>query len=131
MHETTTKDVKRDEDGYYWVLGRADDMLNVSGHLLSTAEVESALAEHTAIAEAAAISFPHDIKGQAIFCYVVLKEDFTFTEGVKEELKYLGEFNLLTNLHFSRSLFEFNLMFAFFHNNFSSSTQNWCSGNTG
>lgn len=65
-------------------------MLNVSGHLLSTAEVESALAEHRAIAEAAAVSFPHDIKGQAIFCYVVLKEDFAFTEGVEQELRFIG-----------------------------------------
>lgn len=86
-----TKDVKRDSDGYYWVLGRADDMLNVSGHLLSTAEVESALTEHRAIAEAAAVSFPHEIKGQAIFCYVVLKEDFVFTEAVEQELRYMGK----------------------------------------
>lgn len=83
--------VKRDADGYYWVLGRADDMLNVSGHLLSTAEVESALAEHRAVAEAAAVSFPHEIKGQALFCYVVLKEDFIFTENLEQELRFIGK----------------------------------------
>lgn len=64
-------------------------MLNVSGHLLSTAEVESALFEHRATAEAAAVSFPHDIKGQALYCYVVLKEDFTFTEALEQELRYI------------------------------------------
>lgn len=86
--------VKRDTDGYYWVLGRADDMLNVSGHLLSTAEVESALAEHRAVAEAAAVSFPHEVKGQALFCYVVLKEEFAFNEAVEQELRYIGEFTV-------------------------------------
>lgn len=64
-------------------------MLNVSGHLLSTAEVESALTEHRAVAEAAAVSFPHEIKGQAIFCYVVLKEEFVFTEALEQELRYI------------------------------------------
>lgn len=64
-------------------------MLNVSGHLLSTAEVESALAEHRAVAEAAAVSFPHEIKGQALFCYVVLKEEFVFTEAIEQELRYI------------------------------------------
>lgn len=83
--------MKRDADGYYWVLGRADDMLNVSGHLLSTAEVESALMEHRAVVEAAAVSFPHEIKGQAIFCYVVLKDDFAFTEEVEQELRFIGK----------------------------------------
>lgn len=64
-------------------------MLNVSGHLLSTAEVESALTEHRAIAEAAAVSFLHDIKGEALFCYVVLKDDFVFTDDIERELRYL------------------------------------------
>lgn len=65
-------------------------MLNVSGHLLSTAEVESALSEHRAVAEAAAVAFPHEIKGQAIFCYVVLKEDFVFNDAVEQELRIIG-----------------------------------------
>lgn len=69
-------------------------MLNVSGHLLSTAEVESALAEHEAVAEAAAVSFPHEIKGQAIFCYVVLKEGRVYDETVEQDLKNIGEYYL-------------------------------------
>lgn len=88
---STGDHVKRDSDGYYWVLGRADDMLNVSGHLLSTAEVESALMEHRAVVEAAAVSFPHEIKGQALFCYVVLKDEFSFTKNIESELRFIGK----------------------------------------
>lgn len=65
---------RRDADGYIWVTGRMDDMLNVSGHLLSTAEVESALIEHEAIAEAAAVAAPHPVKGECLYCFVTLKE---------------------------------------------------------
>ena len=63
---------RRDEDGYYWITGRVDDVLNVSGHRLGTAEVESALVAHESVAEAAVVGFPHDIKGQGIYCYVTL-----------------------------------------------------------
>ena len=63
---------RRDEDGYYWITGRVDDVLNVSGHRMGTAEVESALVEHEMVAEAAVVGFPHDIKGQGIFAYVIL-----------------------------------------------------------
>ncbi len=63
---------RRDEDGYYWITGRVDDVLNVSGHRLGTAEVESALVAHASVAEAAVVGFPHDIKGQGIYCYVTL-----------------------------------------------------------
>jgi acetyl-CoA synthetase len=63
---------RRDEDGYYWITGRVDDVINVSGHRLGTAEVESALVAHDAVAEAAVVGFPHDIKGQGIFAYVIL-----------------------------------------------------------
>ena len=63
---------RRDEDGYYWITGRVDDVLNVSGHRLGTAEVESALVAHVAVSEAAVVGFPHDIKGQGIWCYVTL-----------------------------------------------------------
>ena len=59
---------RRDEDGYYWITGRVDDVINVSGHRLGTAEVESALEAHPAVAEAAVVGFPHDIKGEAISC---------------------------------------------------------------
>ena len=63
---------RRDEDGYYWITGRVDDVINVSGHRMGTAEVESALVAHPAVAEAAVVGCPHDIKGQGIYCYVTL-----------------------------------------------------------
>ncbi|MGC9964051.1 MAG: acetate--CoA ligase [Syntrophobacteraceae bacterium] len=66
---------RRDEDGYYWITGRVDDVINVAGHRLGTAEVESALVSHAAVAEAAVVGFPHDIKGQGIYAYVTLKAD--------------------------------------------------------
>ncbi len=65
---------RKDKDGYFWLMGRIDDVLNVSGHRIGTAEVESALVSHPAVAEAAVVGFPHDIKGQGIYAYVVLKE---------------------------------------------------------
>ncbi len=68
--------VRRDEDGYYWITGRIDDVLNVSGHRLGTAEIESALVAHEAVAEAAVVGFPHPIKGQGIYAYVSLTADF-------------------------------------------------------
>ena len=64
---------RRDEDGYYWITGRVDDVINVSGHRLGTAEVESALVAHHDVAEAAVVGYPHDIKGQGIYAYVTLK----------------------------------------------------------
>jgi len=67
---------RRDEDGYYWITGRVDDVINVSGHRMGTAEVESALVQNEACAEAAVVGFPHDIKGQGIFAYVILKDGF-------------------------------------------------------
>ena len=63
---------RRDEDGYYWITGRIDDVLNVSGHRLGTAEIESALVAHEAVAEAAVVGYPHPIKGQGIYAYVLL-----------------------------------------------------------
>jgi acetyl-CoA synthetase len=65
---------RRDEDGYYWITGRVDDVLNISGHRLGTAEIESALVSHRCVAEAAVVGYPHDIKGQGIYCYVILME---------------------------------------------------------
>ena len=64
---------RRDEDGYFWVLGRVDDVMNVSGHRLSTMEIESALVRHPAVAEAAVVGKPHEITGQAVCCFVTLK----------------------------------------------------------
>ena len=83
--------MRRDQDGYYWVTGRTDDLLNVSGHLLSTAEVESALVEHDAVAETAAVSCNHTIKGEAIYCFIVLKEGVEYSKELDEELKGQGK----------------------------------------
>jgi acetyl-CoA synthetase len=76
----------RDEDGYYWITGRVDDVLNVSGHRMGTAEVESALVLHDKIAEAAVVGFPHDIKGQGIYCYVTPMQGVEPDEQLKAEL---------------------------------------------
>jgi len=75
-----------DEDGDYWLLGRVDDVINVSGHRMGTAEVESALVSHPAVSEAAVVGFPHEIKGQGIYAYVTLKGDAEYTDGLKGEL---------------------------------------------
>ncbi len=75
-----------DEDGYYWLMGRIDDVINISGHRLGTAEVESALVAHTLVAEAAVVGYPHDIKGEGIYCYVTLNEGVVPTEELKKEL---------------------------------------------
>ncbi len=77
---------RRDEDGYYWITGRIDDVINVAGHRLGTAEVESALVSHQSVAEAAVVGFPHDIKGQGIYAYVTLKVGQEYTDGLKKEL---------------------------------------------
>ncbi len=77
---------RRDKDGYYWITGRVDDVLNVSGHRLGTAEVESALVLHHAVAEAAVVGFPHDLKGQGIYCYVTLKVGVAPSEELRKEL---------------------------------------------
>lgn len=80
---------RRDKDGYYWITGRIDDMLNVSGHLMSTAEVESALTKHVAVAEAAVVSRPHVVKGECLYCFVTLKDSREFNHTLVEELKRL------------------------------------------
>src|SRR5437016_10152142 len=77
---------RRDEDGYYWITGRVDDVINVSGHRLGTAEIESALVSHAAVAEAAVVGFPHDIKGQGIYAYVTLKTGIQPTDALRTEL---------------------------------------------
>ena len=78
---------KRDEDGYYWILGRVDDVLNVAGHRIGTLEVESALVDHSAVAEAAVVGRAHDLKGQALAAFVTLKEGRQGTDALREELK--------------------------------------------
>ncbi|HNS87726.1 MAG TPA: AMP-binding protein, partial [Parvularculaceae bacterium] len=77
---------KRDEDGYWWITGRVDDVLNVSGHRIGTAEVESALVAHPEVAEAAVVGYPHDVKGQGIYCYVTLMQGSAPSEKLEGEL---------------------------------------------
>jgi acetyl-CoA synthetase len=77
---------RRDEDGYWWITGRVDDVINVSGHRLGTAEIESALVAHFSVAEAAVVGYPHDIKGQGIYAYVTLKAGIDYTDALKKEL---------------------------------------------
>jgi len=78
---------RRDEDGYYWITGRVDDVINVSGHRMGTAEVESALVGHHDVAEAAVVGYPHDIKGQGIYAYVTLKAGVAASDALNDELK--------------------------------------------
>ncbi len=78
---------KRDRDGYFWLLGRIDDVMNVSGHRVSTMEGESALVDHPAVAEAAVIGRAHEIKGQAISAFVTLKQGIPVSEPLKDEIK--------------------------------------------
>ncbi|HIG77938.1 MAG TPA: acetyl-coenzyme A synthetase, partial [Candidatus Lambdaproteobacteria bacterium] len=77
---------RRDEDGYYWITGRVDDVLNVSGHRMGTAELESAVVLHKNVAEAAIVGFPHEIKGQGIYAYVTLNTGVEPTDDLKKEL---------------------------------------------
>ncbi|MCZ8309963.1 MAG: acetate--CoA ligase [Magnetospirillum sp.] len=77
---------RRDEDGYYWITGRVDDVINVSGHRMGTAEIESALVAHPKVAEAAVVGYPHDIKGQGIYAYVTLKAGLATSEELRKEL---------------------------------------------
>jgi acetyl-CoA synthetase len=78
---------RRDEDGYYWITGRVDDVINVSGHRLGTAEIESALVGHDAVAEAAVVGYPHEIKGQGIYCFVTLKADQEPSDALMADLR--------------------------------------------
>ncbi len=84
---TTGDAARRDDDGYYWILGRIDDVMNVSGHRLSTMEIESALVKHPAVAEAAVVGKPHEITGQAVACFVTLKKGDWIHEHLAEELR--------------------------------------------
>ena len=100
---------RRDKDGYYWVTGRVDDVLNVSGHRIGTAEVESAIVNHVDVAEAAVVGIEHDIKGQAIFAYVILRENNkdkkTINNEILEEVsKIIGKFAKPEVIQFTRDL---------------------------
>jgi acetyl-CoA synthetase len=78
---------RRDADGYYWITGRVDDVINVAGHRMGTAEVESALVAHPKVSEAAVVGYPHDIKGQGIYCYVTLMMGETWSDELRTELR--------------------------------------------
>jgi acetyl-CoA synthetase len=77
---------RRDDDGYYWITGRVDDVINVAGHRLGTAEIESALVAHLQVSEAAVVGYPHDIKGQGIYAYVTLMTGVAPSEALRKEL---------------------------------------------
>jgi acetyl-CoA synthetase len=100
---------RKDEDGFYFLMGRVDDVINVSGHRLGTAEIESALVSHPAVAESAVVGFPHDIKGQGIYAFVTLKEGFKASDDMKKDLvahirKEIGPIASPDKLHFTDAL---------------------------
>ncbi|MDZ4164692.1 MAG: acetate--CoA ligase [Smithellaceae bacterium] len=100
---------RKDEDGYYWLMGRVDDVINVSGHRLGTAEVESALVAHPSVAEAAVVGFPHEIKGQGIYAFVTLKEGHETSEEARKALllhvrKEIGPIAVPDKIHFADGL---------------------------
>jgi len=100
---------RRDEDGYYWITGRVDDVINVSGHRMGTAEVESALVAHHLVAEAAVVGFPHDIKGQGIYAYVTLNAGLSPSDELLQELKQwvrkeIGPIATPDHIHFTPGL---------------------------
>jgi acetyl-CoA synthetase len=100
---------RKDEDGFYFLMGRVDDVINVSGHRLGTAEIESALVSHPSVAESAVVGFPHDIKGQGIYAFVTLKEGFKASDDMKKELvahirKEIGPIASPDKLHFADAL---------------------------
>ena len=100
---------RRDADGYWWITGRVDDVLNISGHRLGTAEVESALVAHPLVAEAAVVGFPHEVKGQGIYCYVTLNAGLEPTQETEAELKQqvrseIGAIATPDIIHFTPSL---------------------------
>ncbi len=100
---------RKDEDGFFWLMGRVDDVINVSGHRLGTAEIESALVSHPSVAESAVVGYPHDIKGQGIYAFVTVKEGFKPTDELKKELvnhvrKEIGPIASPDKLHFTDAL---------------------------
>ncbi|MCX8118119.1 MAG: acetate--CoA ligase [Desulfobacterota bacterium] len=108
-HYFTGDGAKKDKDGYFWLLGRIDDVINVSGHRIGTAEVESALVSHPAVAEAAVIGIPHEVKGQGIYAFVTLKSGVKGTEELRKELlghvrKVIGPIATPDKLQFADAL---------------------------
>ncbi len=110
-HYFTGDGCRRDEDGYYWITGRIDDVLNVSGHRLGTAEVESALVAHESVAEAAVVGYPHPIKGQGIYAYVLLTTEYArqgseqLQGALKEQVRHaIGAFATPDIIHIASGL---------------------------
>lgn len=100
---------RQDEDGYYWLLGRIDDVINVSAHRFATAEIESALVAHPSVTEAAVVGFPHETKGQGIYCYVTLKKEFEPSDDLEKELvqqvrSNIGPIATPEHIHFTPAL---------------------------
>lgn len=105
----TGDSARKDEDGYYWLMGRIDDVINISGHRIGTAEVESALVSHPMVAESAVVGFPHEIKGEALYAYVTLNAGLEATDELKKELiqhvrKEIGPIAAPDKIHFTNSL---------------------------
>jgi acetyl-CoA synthetase len=105
----TADGARKDEDGFFWLMGRVDDVINISGHRLGTAEVESSLVAHPKVAEAAVVGYPHDIKGEGIYAYITLIEGTTATENLRKELvaivrKEIGPIASPDVIHFTHSL---------------------------
>lgn len=100
---------RRDEDGYYWITGRVDDVINVSGHRFGTAEIESAINEYRAVAESAVVGFPHDVKGQGIYAYIILREGQKYNPDMDDEIrtlvkKIIGPIATIDHLQFVEGL---------------------------
>jgi acetyl-CoA synthetase len=100
---------RRDADGYFWIMGRIDDVINVSGHRLGTAEVESAIVSHASVAEAACVGMPHELKGQGLAAFVTLRSGFTASDDLKKELtnavaKQIGSFAKPDQIRFTDAL---------------------------
>jgi acetyl-CoA synthetase len=100
---------RRDADGYIWIMGRIDDVINVSGHRLGTAEVESAIVSHAAVAEAACVGMPHELKGQGLAAFVTLRTGFKASDDLKKELtnavaKQIGSFAKPDQIRFTDAL---------------------------
>jgi acetyl-CoA synthetase len=100
---------RKDADGYFWLMGRMDDVINVSGHRMGTAEIESALVAHEAVAEAAVVGVPHEVKGQGIYAFVTLKSGIEKSEGLTKELvahvrKEIGPIATPDKIHFADAL---------------------------
>src|SRR3546814_5270090 len=92
---------RRDADGYYWITGRVDDVINVSGHRIGTAEVESALVLHPKVAEAAVVGFPHDIQGQGIYAYVTLVAGEQESEELRRSEEHTSELQSLMRISYA------------------------------